>query len=87
MKKIYKMLAVVAIVSAAGVIAYNAQTDDLQMSSLAIENVEAIARGEGSGPCGGYRSWNTSGFLQHKKEFYDCTCTTLRQGYSPSGNC
>ncbi len=34
MKKIYKMLAVVAIVAAAGVTAYNAQTDDLQLFLL-----------------------------------------------------
>lgn len=87
MKNRIKIVALVAIAAITGITVYNTQFEELQMSSLAMENVEAIASGEGSGSCGGYRSWNTSGFLQHKKEFYDCTCTTLRQGYSPSGNC
>lgn len=43
------MIAVVAIVAAAGFTAYNAQNEKLQMSSLAMDNIEAIARGEGSG--------------------------------------
>ncbi len=60
---------------------------EMRLSDTQLENIEALADGEGGGSgCGGYRSWNTSGFLQHKKEFYDCRCI-LRQGYSPQGNC
>lgn len=54
MKKILKYVVVVAIVAVAGVTAYNTQMDELQMSFLAMENIEAIASGEGSGPCEGY---------------------------------
>ena len=45
------MVAVVAIVVATGVTAYNAQTDDLQMSSLSMANIEALASGENDGYC------------------------------------
>ena len=71
-----------------GITVYNTRTDNaLQLSDFALENVEALASGEsGNNNCSGYRSWNVSGFLQRKKEFYDCACI-LRQGYSPSGNC
>lgn len=55
MKKIYKIVAVVAIVAAAGFITYNAQSDKMQLSTLAIDNVEALANGEVSFDylCGG----------------------------------
>ncbi len=46
MKKFYRIVSVVAIAAAAGVTAYNVQNDELRMSSLALENVEALARGE-----------------------------------------
>lgn len=46
MKKVYKIVAVVAIVAAAGLITYNAQSDKMQLSTLAMDNIEAIARGE-----------------------------------------
>lgn len=45
------MVAVVAIVAAAGITAYNAQNDDLQMSSLTMANIEALANGESDGYC------------------------------------
>ena len=46
MKKIYKYMAVVAIVTAAGFTAYSTQGNKLHLSGLAMENVEALARGE-----------------------------------------
>ena len=46
MKKIYKYMAVVAIVTAAGFTAYSTQSNKLHLSSLAIENVEALASDE-----------------------------------------
>ena len=52
MKKFYKYIAVVAIVAAAGFTAYSTQGNKLHLSSLAMENVEALANGEsGSGYC------------------------------------
>lgn len=51
MKKIFKIVAVVAIVVTVGFTAYNAQTNELQLSSLAMDNVEAIARGEINPEC------------------------------------
>ena len=49
MKKFYKYIAVVAIVAAAGFTAYSTQGNKLHLSSLAMENVEALARGESGG--------------------------------------
>ncbi len=46
MKKVYKMLAVVVIVAVAGVTVYNTQGKRLHLSGIALENVEALARGE-----------------------------------------
>ena len=46
MNKFYKSIAVVAIAAAAGFTAYSTQGNKLHLSSLAIENVEALARGE-----------------------------------------
>lgn len=46
MKKLYKMVAVVAIVAAAGITAYNTQRTKLHLSDIALENVEALASGE-----------------------------------------
>lgn len=37
---------VVAIVATTGIIAYNTQSKNLHLSGIAMENVEAIARGE-----------------------------------------
>ena len=35
----------------------------------------------------GFKVWSINGgFLQHKKNFYDC-CYQLREGYSPEGAC
>lgn len=47
MKKICKIIAVVAIVAAAGFTVYDAQANKMQLSNLAMDNIEAIARGEG----------------------------------------
>ena len=49
MKKFYKYIAVVTIVAAAGFTAYSTQGNKLHLSSLAMENVEALARGESGG--------------------------------------
>lgn len=49
MKKFYKYIAVVAIAATAGFTAYSTQGNKLHLSSLAIENVEALARGESGG--------------------------------------
>lgn len=49
MKKFYKYIAVVAIVAAVGFTAYSTQGNKLHLSSLAMENVEALARGESGG--------------------------------------
>lgn len=66
------------------------RNNDADNSNLLLkENVEALTNGDVS-PCvkniNGYKEWNTSGFLSHKKNFYDC-CTILREGYKPSGIC
>lgn len=50
MKNVYKVMLVAAMAVAGGVTAYHAQTDELQLSSLALDNVEAIANGEVSIP-------------------------------------
>lgn len=68
MKKLYKIVAVVAIVAAAGVTAYNAQTDESQMSSLAMKNVEALAHDE---------------FYSEKIFYQNCApCKTRDGGYN-----
>lgn len=46
MKKYYKYIAVIAIAVAVGFIAYSTQSNKLHLSSLAMENVEALARDE-----------------------------------------
>ena len=46
MKKFYKYIAIVAIVAAAGFTAYSTQGNKLHLSSLAMENVEALANEE-----------------------------------------
>ncbi len=55
MKKIFKNIAMVAVVIATGYTAFNIQSEDVQLSSLTLENVEALASGEVSFPylCGG----------------------------------
>ncbi len=46
------MMLLAAVSVAGGVTAYHAQTDEIQLSSLALDNVEAIASGEwGGDPC------------------------------------
>ncbi len=44
-EKLYKYM-VIAIVATTGIIAYNTQSKNLHLSGIAMENVEAIARGE-----------------------------------------
>lgn len=66
------------------------------LSALTLANLEALTApeidgggdGESSGCSNknGYRRWSTSGFLEHKKEFYDC-CFKLQEGYNPKDNC
>lgn len=46
MKKMFKYVTVVVIV-AVGMTAYNMQNEKLHLSDIALENVEALARGEG----------------------------------------
>lgn len=67
MKKIYKIVAVVAVVAAAGFIAYNAQSNKMQLSTLAIANVEALANGEIDGYC-------------HTTDDYATICNYLDKG-------
>lgn len=50
MKKNFKIIMMVAMVVAAGFTTFNAQVEELQISSLAMENIEAIAGGEVSIP-------------------------------------
>lgn len=50
MKKVYKLIMLVAIAAAIGFTVYNVQSDELQISSLAMENVEALAGGESGAP-------------------------------------
>ncbi len=50
MKKFYKYIAVVAIIAATGFTVYSTQSNKLHLSSLAIENVEALADGESGFP-------------------------------------
>lgn len=52
MKKIYKMMAVIAVIAVAGVTIYNPQGKRLHLSGIALKNIEALASGEsGSGYC------------------------------------
>ena len=51
MKKIFKIVAVAAIVATVGVTSYNVQADELRVSSLAMDNVEALAWGEKDSKC------------------------------------
>lgn len=54
-----------------------------------VNNIEALTHAIEDNPCNnrnGYKQWALSGFLQHKKSFYDC-CYNLREGYSPEGSC
>ena len=46
MKNRIKIIAVVAIAAITGITVYNTQFEELRMSSLTMENVEVIARGE-----------------------------------------
>lgn len=85
-KNIVKATFVVAIAIIAGYNVYTSQ-QKVEMSDLAMSNVEALANGESD--ChntNGYKDWDTESWFGNKKEFYDC-CNVLRSGYSPSGNC
>lgn len=70
MKKIYKIVAVVAVVAAVGFIAYNAQSNKMQFSTLALDNIEAIARGEGPG-----KEYQTMGYC--RPWAMDLMCTSV----------
>ena len=65
------------------------QSETTEGNDLLMANVEALTEDETHSPCdniNGYKSWATHGFLQIKREFYDC-CYVLREGYSPEGVC
>ena len=53
-KKFFGVIAFVAIAAAAGW-NYQQNKQEVELSDLALENVEALARGEGSGNC----KWRT----------------------------
>lgn len=86
----------IAIVLFAGYTAYNSNLhQDKIFLGINLANLEALADSNEvdgtteSTDCNnknGYRQWSTSGFLEHKKEFYDC-CSQLQNGYSPKDNC
>lgn len=87
MRNYLKIAFVTVFAAAAGYGVYTSQKSEV-MSDLAMANVEALADPESS-DCNnknGYRQWSTSGFLEHKKEFYDC-CSKLQEGYNPKDNC
>lgn len=93
-RKYLGMLLVVALF--AGYTAYYSNLQqDKSLFGVSLANLEALADsnevdgGTESVDCNnknGYRQWSTSGFLQRKKEFYDC-CSILQSGYGPTDNC
>ena len=83
-----KVAFVAAIAFVSSITVFNSQKSELELSDIALANVEALASGENSNCSGGsgYRRWNTDSWFSSEQEFYDC-CNILRHGYSPSGNC
>ena len=56
-KNILKISLALTVVAAAGYITYSSQTEELSMSSISLDNVEAIASGEsGKVTCAGWFS-------------------------------
>ena len=49
MRKLYKIIATVPIIATAGMAVYNTQGKKIHLSSIALENVEALADGESDG--------------------------------------
>ena len=72
MKKVYKIVAVVAIVAAAGFTAYNAQANKMQLSTLALANVEALASGEFDGYC--HTNYDLTSICNYKDHGPICFC-------------
>ena len=71
MKKIMSMMATAVFAVVAGVNVYNAQTTELAMSDLQMENLEALADGENNSGTNGRQWW-------HEQE---CDC------YDPGVDC
>ncbi len=67
-------MAVVVIVAATGIIAYNTQSKKLHLSNIALENVEALARGESGGSYGcGYAAYEwDQDWYEDTKHFTKC---------------
>ena len=93
--KYLRILPIVIVLLLAGYTAYNSNSNqDKELLGVNLANLEALANPEINGDpessdCNnknGYRQWSTTGFLEHKKEFYDC-CSKLQSGYSPKDNC
>ncbi len=62
MKNRIKIIVVVAIAAITGITVYNTQFEELRMSSLTMENVEVIARGESDYHITCYYSGSDSSF-------------------------
>ncbi len=80
-KKIFGVIAFVAIATAAGW-NYQQNKQEVELSDLALENVEALASGEGSGDC----KWRTghssvTGWIAICDSYgvgYSCTCGEVK---------
>lgn len=80
-KKFFGVIAFVAIAAAAGW-NYQQNKQEVELSDLALENVEALARGEGSGNC----KWRTrhssaTGWIAICDSYgvgYSCTCGDIK---------
>ena len=75
MKKFYKYIAVIAIATAAGFTTYSTQGNKLHLSSLAIENVEALANEE----------YGMEYHLIPCPSFHGNECTTSQYNYPTCG--
>ena len=76
-KLIIKSAFVAAFIAVAGYAAYNTQKEEVALSEIAMENVEALAAMEGGGtPCGGPKSEVTGHCLSSNtvncKDLYGC---------------
>ena len=75
--RIIKATLAVAFIAVAGYTAYNSQKE-VELSDLAMANVEALASGEGSGSCRWKRVFDSSGCVYHvcvlNGDGNSCTC-------------
>jgi len=71
---IIKATLAVAFIAVAGYTANNIQKEEVALSEIALQNVEALARGEGSGiPYKGfYANWNKGGCCEQGRWNDEC---------------